>query len=53
MRPFDSLSGRDAFRGGDPCAGIADRSLLSALSGLQFGEPSLSRRVPCDVAIRP
>lgn len=39
-------------RSGDPCAGIADRSLLSALSGLPFGEPSLSRRVSCDVGIR-
>ena len=45
---------RDALRdrGGDPCGGIDDGSRLSALGGLQFGKPSLSRRIPRDVGIR-
>ena len=53
-RPFERLRDRDAFRdrGGDRCGGIDDGSQLSTLGGLQFGKPSLSRRIPRDVGIR-
>ena len=53
-RPFDRLSDRDALtdQGGARRGGIDDGSRLSALGGLQFGEPSLSRRIPRDVGIR-